>query len=82
MFVELLEKEGREHAWEVGSALINVSLAVLVAISTLGILAAPLIAKFYTLNVDGPRLEAQQEALTVLLRLCSSRRSSSTDSPP
>ena len=35
----------------------------------MGILLAPLIAKFYTLNVDGPRLEAQQEALTVLLRL-------------
>jgi putative peptidoglycan lipid II flippase len=69
VFVELLEKEGKQRAWEVASALINISLAVLIAISTLGILLAPLIAKFYTLNVDGPRLEAQQEALTVLLRL-------------
>lgn len=69
VFVELLEKEGKERAWEVASALINVSLAVLVAIATLGIIAAPLIAKFYTLNVDGPRLEAQQEALTFMLRL-------------
>ena len=68
VFVELLEKEGRERAWQVASALINVSLAVLIAIATLGVLAAPLIAKFYTLNVDGPRLEAQQEALTFLLR--------------
>jgi putative peptidoglycan lipid II flippase len=69
VFVELLEKEGRERAWEVGSALINLSLITLAAIATLGVLAAPLIAKLYTLNVDGSQVEAQRHVLTVLLRL-------------
>jgi putative peptidoglycan lipid II flippase len=68
VFVELLEKEGRERAWQVGSALINLSLVTLAAIATLGVLAAPLLAKLYTLNVDGPQVEAQRHVLTVLLR--------------
>ena len=68
VFVELLEKEGRERAWEVGSALINLSLVTLAAIATLGVLAAPLLAKLYTLNVDGSQVEAQRHVLTVLLR--------------
>ncbi|MEA2461421.1 MAG: putative peptidoglycan lipid flippase, partial [Actinomycetota bacterium] len=69
VFVELLEKEGKQRAWEVGSALINLSLVTLTALATLGILAAPLLAKLYTLNVDGSQVEAQRHVLTVLLRL-------------
>ncbi|MGI8407817.1 MAG: murein biosynthesis integral membrane protein MurJ [Actinomycetota bacterium] len=69
VFVELVEKEGRERAWEVASALINLSLVILVAITVIGIATAPLIAKFYTLNVEGDRLAEQREALTFLLRL-------------
>ena len=69
VFVELLEKEGRERAWEIGSALINLSLVTLVAIATLGVLAAPLLAKLYTLNVDGSQVEVQREVLSFLLRL-------------
>ena len=69
VFVELLQKEGREKAWEVGSAIINVSLVVLVAITAVGVLAAPLIAKFYTLTLEGDAAIMQERVLTFLLRL-------------
>ncbi len=64
VFVELLEKEGRDSAWEVASAIINLSILFLGVMTVLGILAAPLLAKFYEVNVPG-----QQRALTLLLRL-------------
>ena len=69
VFVELLEKEGRDRAWQVGSAVINLSLVVLVAISTIGILAAPLIADFYSSRLSGDAAIRQHEVLTFLLRL-------------
>lgn len=69
VFVELLEKEGRERAWEVGSAIINLSLIVLVVITVIGVLAAPLIARFYTLTVEGDTAATQRHVLTFLLRL-------------
>ena len=69
VFVELLQKEGRERAWEVGSAIINLSVVVLVAISTLGILLAPWIARFYTSRLDPAEAAKQLEVLTFLLRL-------------
>lgn len=69
VFVELLEKEGRERAWEVASALINVAVAVLTAIATLGVLAAPLIAKIYSSRLQGADAALQEETLTFLLRL-------------
>ncbi|MEA2517023.1 MAG: putative peptidoglycan lipid flippase [Actinomycetota bacterium] len=69
VFVELLEKEGRDRAWEVGSAIINLSLVVLTAITALGILCAPWIARFYTLTLEGDEAVLQQRVLTFLLRL-------------
>jgi putative peptidoglycan lipid II flippase len=68
VFVELLEKEGRERAWQVASAIINLALIVLTAVAIIGIVAAPLLAKFYALRCDGCRVE-QAEVLTLLLRL-------------
>ena len=68
VFVELLEKEGREKAWRVASAIINVSVVVLTALSALAILLAPWIARLYTLNVDGDTAR-MQEVMTFLLRL-------------
>jgi putative peptidoglycan lipid II flippase len=64
VFVELLEKEGRERAWDVASAIINLSLVVLVAITTIGILLAPWIADFF--EAAG---QAQRDVITFLLRL-------------
>lgn len=69
VFVDLIEKEGRARAWEVASAIINVSIVVLTAVAAIGILAAPLIAKLYTLNVGGEEAIRQQEVMTFLLRL-------------
>jgi putative peptidoglycan lipid II flippase len=69
VFVDLLEKEGRERAWEVASAIINVALVVLIGMTTLGLLAAPLIAKFYAVRLEGAEQARQVEVLTFLLRL-------------
>ncbi len=68
VFVELLQKEGRERAWEAASAIINLSMVVLSAITILGVLAAPLIAKFYAVRT-GDQEAAQAAVLTLLLRL-------------
>ncbi len=69
VFVELLEKEGRERAWEVASAVINLVLVVLVAVAAVGILLAPAIAHFYTLTLEGSTAAVQRDVLTFLLRL-------------
>jgi putative peptidoglycan lipid II flippase len=68
VFVELLEKEGRKRAWEVASAIINVSLLVLMVITALGILIAPWLARFYT-PAGTENSQAQLEVLTFWLRL-------------
>ena len=68
VFVELLEKEGKERAWEVASAMINVSLVVLAAVTTIGVVAAPVIANFYSVRA-GEQAALQQDILTFLLRL-------------
>jgi putative peptidoglycan lipid II flippase len=68
VFVELLEKEGRERAWQVASAIINLAVVVLTVVTIIGILAAPLLAKFYALRCTGCRAD-QAEVLTLLLRL-------------
>jgi putative peptidoglycan lipid II flippase len=68
VFVELLEKEGRARTWEVASAVINVSLVILTATAVLGILAAPLIARFYAVRA-GAEAALQRDILTFLLRL-------------
>lgn len=64
VFVELLEKEGRERAWAVASAIINLSVVSLAAVSVLGVIAAPLIARAFATTSA-----RQQEVLTFLLRL-------------
>ncbi len=69
VFVELLETEGRDRAWEVASAIINLSIVVLTAMTVIGILAAPLIAKFYASSLQGSAALEQQRVLTFLLRL-------------
>lgn len=68
IFVELIEKEGRERAWQIASAIINICVVILVVITTLAVLAAPLIARFYAVRCSGC-VGAQQEVLTFLLRL-------------
>jgi putative peptidoglycan lipid II flippase len=69
LFVELLEKEDRDRAWEVATGLINVSLAVLSGITVLGIAAAPWIARLYASRLHGHEAVLQQHVITFLLRL-------------
>jgi putative peptidoglycan lipid II flippase len=68
VFVELIEKEGRDRAWQIASAIINICVVILVAITTIAVLAAPLLARFYAVRCSGC-VGAQQEVLTFLLRL-------------
>jgi putative peptidoglycan lipid II flippase len=69
VFVELLEKEGRERTWQVASAVINVALVLLTAVTALGIAAAPWIARLYASRLEGQAAELQHDILTFLLRL-------------
>ena len=69
LFVELLEKEDRDRAWEVATGLINVSLAVLSAITAIGILVAPWIARIYSSRLQGNEAELQAHVITFLLRV-------------
>ena len=65
LFVEILD--GRDEGERDVSAIMNVCLAGLTAIALLGILAAPLIARFYSTSLTGAEAEAQQRAITTLL---------------
>lgn len=69
VFVELKEKEGRERAWQVASAVINTAVVGLTALSALLMLAAPWIARLYATRLDGAAEVQQQEVLTFLLRM-------------
>lgn len=69
VFVELQEKEGRERAWEVASAIMNTALVALTVLAIVLMLAAPWIAKLYALRLDGADQVQQQQVLTFLLRL-------------
>ena len=69
LFIEVLEKESRERAWEVATGLINASLAILTGITVIGIAAAPWIARIYSSRLHGHEAELQQHVITLLLRL-------------
>ncbi len=68
-FVELLQTEDRERAWEVFSGILNVSLLFLGAIAALGIVLAPWIAHLYSSRFHGAQAAAGEHAITFLLRL-------------
>ncbi|MFN2526314.1 MAG: murein biosynthesis integral membrane protein MurJ [Actinomycetota bacterium] len=69
VFVELREREGHERAWEIASAIINLSLALLLLVTLLGVLGAPWLAHIYTSRLEGTQAALQHEILTFLLRL-------------
>ncbi|HEX2295754.1 MAG TPA: murein biosynthesis integral membrane protein MurJ [Actinomycetota bacterium] len=66
IFVEILD--GRKEGERDVSGIVNVCLVGLTVIALLGILAAPLIARFYSTSLSGAEAEAQQRAITTLLR--------------
>ncbi|MGH2751689.1 MAG: murein biosynthesis integral membrane protein MurJ [Actinomycetota bacterium] len=69
VIVEMLDKEGRDRAWEGISALINLSVLVLCVATMIGMVAAPWIAEFYATRLEGDAARAQQHVITVLLQL-------------
>lgn len=65
IFVEVLDRPDGERDV---SAIVNVCLVALTVLALLGVLAAPLIARFYSTSLAGAEAEAQQRAITTLLR--------------
>ena len=66
LFVEILD--GRDEGERDVSAIVNVCLVGLTVIAVLGVIAAPAIARFYSTSLTGAEAEAQQRAITTLLR--------------
>ena len=69
IFVELMEKEDRDEAWRVISGIITVCLLGLAVLAIIAVLAAPLIASFYSGRLEGGLQTEQRDAITFLLRL-------------
>lgn len=69
VFVQLLEKEGKEKAWVIASSIINISLIILTAMTVVGMFAAPVIAHIYTSGVPEAQAAVQRDVLTFLIRL-------------
>lgn len=64
IFVDHFERDDDEAT----SAVVSVAIAVLVAITVVGVLLAPLIAHLYTLRITDPDVASQRELVTSLLR--------------
>ena len=64
-FVRHVEREDDEAI----SAIMTISIAVLVAVSVVGVLLAPYIVQVFTLRAEGASRAAQQEVATTLVRL-------------
>ena len=69
MFVELLQEEDRDRAWQVMSGILNLSLLILSGIAIIGMIGAPWIARFYASRLPDSLEQSQQESITFLLRL-------------
>lgn len=67
-FVKLLEADDQRAAEEVAGGVLGVALAGLGALSLVGILAAPLLARALTLGVPADVADEQRELVTFLLR--------------
>lgn len=66
VFVELLDSG--EDGTSTVNGIVNVCLAALTLLALVGIVAAPAIARFYSSSLTGAEAEAQQRAITTLLR--------------
>jgi putative peptidoglycan lipid II flippase len=68
VFVEWLERHGREAAWDVARDVMTIALVVLGALTVVGIVLAPWIVKLYLAGYEAPN-KAEAEALaTYFLR--------------
>lgn len=69
VFVDLLEREGRDSASLLASSVINCSVLITLVVVLIGVIAAPAIGHFYASRLGGTEAVAQQETLQLLLRL-------------
>jgi len=69
VFVDLLEREGRDSASLVASSIVNCSALIAMVVTFMGVLAAPAIAHFYASRLGGAEATGQEETLQLLLRL-------------
>lgn len=69
VFVEWLDKHGREQAWELARRMLSITVVVLGGLAVVGIIFAPAIIRLYTLGIADPeRRAATQELGTFFLR--------------
>jgi len=67
VFVEWMEKRGREASWDVARRLFTLAFVSLTAITVVTIVAAPWIVRLYTIR-GGPDVEATRDLATFFLR--------------
>ncbi len=68
VFVEWLQSRGRDATWDLAQRLFTIAVTVLSGVAVLGILAAPLIVRLYTVGASGADAEATRELATFFLR--------------
>jgi putative peptidoglycan lipid II flippase len=68
VFVEWLDTREREEAWDVARSVMTIALVVLTAILVVTLVAAPLFIRLYTLQLHGPRAQAERALGTFFLR--------------
>ncbi|HXF58016.1 MAG TPA: murein biosynthesis integral membrane protein MurJ [Actinomycetota bacterium] len=68
VFVQRLEREGRDQAWHTARNVLTVATVLLAAVTLGGILAAEPIVRAYTARAQGPEAEAQRALASFLLR--------------
>jgi putative peptidoglycan lipid II flippase len=68
VFVEWLDKHGRDEAWDVARSVLTIGLAALSVIMLVTIVGAPILARLYTVQLHGPGAEAERALATFFLR--------------
>jgi putative peptidoglycan lipid II flippase len=69
VLVQELRTKDRDEAWQSVSALVSVSMAALLAMTAVVVLAAPLIIDVFSSRVDGPEGAEQARLATFFLRV-------------
>ena len=69
VIVEELRTKPKDEAWESVSSLVTTAMALLVGISLLAIVAAPLVIRLFTLRLSGAAAHQQQDLATFFLRV-------------
>ncbi len=68
VFVEWLEKRGRDEAWRTARAVMTLTALVLAVVMVVGILGSGLIIRAYTFGVKGPQGDAERAFATFALK--------------